>query len=116
MPHCAPPHSRNAFCNGCNSASHARPSTVSIHEPSAWSTGTMQLFTSSPSKRTEHEPHSPSPQPSLVPVRRKSSRSTSSRRFIGGTHTVCEAPFTRKSIEVQGALIQALAPPLEKAL
>ena len=32
-------------------------------------TGTRQLFTSSPSISTAHAPHSPSPQPSFVPVR-----------------------------------------------
>jgi hypothetical protein len=36
-------------------------------------------------ERTEQEPHSPSPQPSFVPVRWRSSRRTSRRRFMGGT-------------------------------
>src|SRR5580658_1985575 len=62
--------------------------------PSACNTGTRQLFTSSPFMRTEQEPHSPSPQPSLVPVKCRSSRSTSSRRFIGGALTVRDSPLT----------------------
>ena len=45
------------------------PSIVVIAAPSACSTGVRQLFTSSPFTSTEHAPHSPSPQPSLVPVR-----------------------------------------------
>ena len=54
----------------------------------AWRMGTRQELTSSPFMRTEQEPHSPSPQPSLAPVRWRSSRRTSSRRFMGGASTV----------------------------
>src|SRR5271156_6717239 len=62
--------------------------------PSACSTGTRQLFTSSPFISTEQEPHSPSPHPSLVPVRPIFVRSTSSRRSMGYTDTVWTFPFT----------------------
>src|ERR1700727_2975582 len=67
---------------------------VAIVAPSACSTGTRQLFTSSPFISTEQEPHSPSPHPSLVPVRPIFVRSTSSRRSIGYTDTVWASPFT----------------------
>ena len=52
-----------------------QPSTVRISEPSTWQTGTRQLSTTMPSRMTVQAPHSPSPQPSLVPVRPRSSRS-----------------------------------------
>src|SRR5262249_53415166 len=40
-------------------------------------------LTGAPSTSTVQAPHSPSPQPSLVPVSPQSSRNTSSSRFIG---------------------------------
>src|SRR3984893_16072990 len=67
---------------------------VAIVAPSACSTGTRQLFTSSPFISTEQEPHSPSPHPSLVPVRPIFVRRTSSRRSMGYTDTVWVSPFT----------------------
>src|SRR5438105_925419 len=64
--------------------------------PCTWSEGTRQELTSSPSNRTEQEPHSPSPQPSLVPVRYRCSRSRSSRRVMGGASTVIWLPLRVK--------------------
>src|SRR5258707_212262 len=55
--------------------------------PVACPMGTRQLFTSIPSKRTEHEPHSPSPHPSFVPVNPKSFRSTSNNLSMGCAST-----------------------------
>ena len=64
----------------------ASPSTVSMAAPSACKMGTRQLKDQlTVHAQKEQEPHSPSPHPSLVPVSLRSSRSTSSRRFIGGT-------------------------------
>src|ERR1035438_2681823 len=80
--------------------------------PSACNTGTRQLFTNSPFMRTEQEPHSPSPQPSLVPVRCRSSRSTSSRRFIGGAWTSQPLPLMVKWMVGQDVLIGLPAPRL----
>src|SRR5215475_5618582 len=54
----------------------------------------MQLSTSNPSMITAQAPHSPSPHPSLVPVRLRSSRNTSSRRFIGAADNVWFLPLT----------------------
>src|SRR5437868_15451403 len=70
------------------------PSIVVTVLPSTWQVGTRQLFTTSPSTSTEQAPPSPSPQPSLVPVRRSSSRSVSRSRLIGGTSTRRFFPFT----------------------
>src|SRR5579862_7155029 len=96
MPHWAPPYSRNASCTVVNRASLENPSIVVTFDPCAWSTGTRQLFTSVPSIITEHAPHSPSPQPSFVPVNPSSCRSTSSNLSIGYARTVFKSPFTVK--------------------
>src|ERR1700688_4829850 len=79
--------------------------------PSACSTGTRQLFTSSPFISTEQEPHSPSPHPSLVPVRPILVRRTSSRRSIGYTDTVWALPFTVR--ETSHLLIGSPPPPTQ---
>src|ERR1700674_481831 len=55
-----------------------------------------QLFTNSPFIKTEQEPHSPSPQPSFVPVNPSSPRRTSNSLSIGKTRTVSGLPFTVK--------------------
>src|SRR2546422_4838457 len=53
-----------------------------------------QLFASSPSMMTEHAPHSPSPHPSLIPVRWRSSRNASRSRAIGYVSTSRFSPLT----------------------
>ena len=63
----------------------ARPSMVVRVALLAWRAGIRQELASSPLKRMAQAPHSPSPQPSFVPVRWRSSRRTSRRRFMGGT-------------------------------
>ena len=60
---------------------------VVTERPRTCPNGTRQALTAWPSSRTVHAPHSPSPHPSLVPVRPQSSRSTSSSRFIGCART-----------------------------
>src|SRR4030088_1350104 len=53
-----------------------------------------QLFTNSPFIKTEQEPHSPSPQPSFVPVNPRPPRRTSTSLAMGWTRTVSGLPFT----------------------
>src|SRR5438034_567617 len=60
---------------------------VTMLVPSACATGTRQLFTSMPSNKTEHEPHSPSPHPSFVPVNPRLFRSTSNNLSMGWAST-----------------------------
>src|SRR5438105_8657868 len=73
-----------------------------------------QLFTNDPSSKTEQEPHSPSPQPSLVPVNPSSCRNTSSRRSIAYALTVANCPLTVKAIShfasCEDSLIAVLEP------
>ena len=94
IPHWTPPVARKAAWIGSSCPSDASPSTVRISLPSTWQTGTRQLSTTSPSTRTEHAPHSPSPQPSFDPVRPRSRRRTSSRRRPPGTATSTARPLT----------------------
>src|SRR3954465_6890732 len=92
MPHCAPPCSTKARCNGCRPAS---PSIVVTRVPPTCITGTRHEFTGTPSTSTVQAPHSPSPQPSFVPGNAQSSRKTSSNRFIG-----CARTRTRRAFNV----------------
>src|SRR6266849_846678 len=106
IPHCALPQAMNASWTACNRSPSATPSMVRIVVPSACSAGMRQLFTSSPFNSIEHAPHSPSPQPSFVPVSFNSSRNTSSSRAIGWASNCTAQPFTvhlmRVSREVSG--------------
>ena len=74
------------------------PSMVVMLLPAAWMAGTRQEVTSRPSMMTEQAPHSPSPQPSLVPVRRRSFRMMSISRVIGSTSAERSSPFTVSSM------------------
>ncbi len=60
------------------------PRSSSRFRPRTWASGTRHALTGSPSRRTVHAPHSPSPHPSFVPARPQSSRRTSRSRFRGG--------------------------------
>src|SRR5438105_14248626 len=66
--------------------------------PFACAIGMRQLFTSISSKRTEHEPHSPSPQPSLAPVNPRSFRSPSSNLSMGWASAFLASPLTINEI------------------
>ena len=78
-PHCSAACSRNFCCTGCSLSPSAMPSTVVIFLPSASTPSIRHEHTSLPSRMTLQAPQSPEPQPSLLPVRPSSSRSTSSR-------------------------------------
>src|SRR5258706_12913948 len=67
---------------------------VSTFLPAILATGSRQDFTSTPSTNTEQVPHSPAPQPSLVPVMCRSSRRKSSTRCDGLACLVTLRPFT----------------------
>ena len=66
--------------------------------PAAWASGTMQLQTWAPSSNTVQAPQSPALQPTLVPVRPRSSRSASARRVIGGAATKTGRPLTSNAM------------------
>src|SRR5262245_53188199 len=70
------------------------PSTVTIDLPTASPTSTRHEFTGTPSRRTEHEAHSPSLHPFLVPVSPRSSRSVSRSVWCGSVLTSRTLPLT----------------------
>ena len=57
-------------------------------------TGSWQERMGAPSSKTVQAPHWPSPQPYLVPVRLRSSRSTLRRVRSPSASTVASAPLT----------------------
>src|SRR5258708_6843605 len=61
-------------------------------------TGMTQDLVASPSISTVQAPHSPSPQPYLLPVRLKSLRSTLKRLAVESTFTVNFFPFTFRAV------------------
>ena len=84
MPHCAPPCVDERLLQRVQLASPAPGLRSSARRRRrACAAGTRHELTGTPSISTVHAPHSPSPQPSFVPVSAQSSRSTSSSRFIG---------------------------------
>src|SRR4051812_6596961 len=92
-----------ACCTSCSCCSlTAMPSIVLIEQPSSCAIGTRQLFTIWPSINTVQAPHSPSPQPSLVPVSSSCWRSTSSKRSMGWASTVRCRSLIEKLIFVRG--------------
>ena len=95
IPHWAPPASRKAACRPSRwSSSGASPSTVEMDAPSTWQSGTRHESTGAPSSRTVQAPHSPSPQPSFVPVSARSSRRTSRSRRMPGTSSSTASALT----------------------
>ena len=84
MPHWAAPWARKDFCRPPSVPSApARPSTVSTVRPPTWPIATRQAQTCRPSSRTVQAPQSPASQPTLVPVRPRSSRSAAASRVTG---------------------------------
>ena len=113
------PRSPPSPCRGCNSrtgwrrscgtpsaARRARPSARAprpsrCSAPCALATGIRHDFISTPSTNTEQVPHSPAPQPSLVPVRLRSSRRKSSSRWCGLALRATLRPLTVASMRGQ---------------
>src|SRR5260370_38559360 len=70
---------------------------VSPFLPAILATGSRHDFTKTPSTKTEQVPHSPAPQPSLVPVILRSSRRKSSTRWDELARLAPRRPFTDAS-------------------
>src|SRR5660398_274518 len=96
-PHCTAPYSAKAFCRGCSVPSAASsPSMVTTSAPSTSTAGKTQEFTATPSTRTVQAPQSPPPQPSLDPMRSRSSLRMRRRLQPVRTATLTGSPFTKK--------------------
>ena len=85
--------SRNFCCTGCSLSPLAMPSIVVIDVPSASTPSTRQEHTRRPSMITVQAPQSPDAQPSLLPVRPTTSRSTSSRVCCGSHRNSADSPL-----------------------
>src|SRR2546421_114764 len=68
-----------------------------MRRPSHSTASTRQESCGAPSISTAQAPHSPSSQPCLVPVRRRSSRSTSSSVLYGAKDASSASPFTPRT-------------------
>src|SRR5450759_2596439 len=86
----------NACCTGCSVEPLATPSIVVTSVPSAWAGSTRQLSLGTSSISTMHAPHSPASHPCLVPVSRRSSRSTSISVAYGLTSSSRSWPLTER--------------------
>src|SRR3712207_2870960 len=83
-----------ACCSGWSASPRASPSIVAIALPSIRTANARQAFTRLPSTCTVHAPHWPRPQPFLVPLRCRCSRSASSRVVRGSRVSACAWPLT----------------------
>src|SRR5215472_6333552 len=92
-PHCNAACSKNFCCTGCSFSPSAMPSTVVILRPSASAPSIRHEHTMLPSQMTVQAPQSPELQPSLLPVRFSSSRSTSSKVCCGSQRNSTGSPL-----------------------
>src|SRR5574340_548945 len=97
-PHCTAPASTKAFSMRWPMGSSARPSMVVMLRPSQSTANSRQEFIDEPSTMMVHAPHSPSPQPYLVPVRPTTLRIMSSVLMSTGTRTRVGTPLSVKLI------------------
>ncbi|OFZ72101.1 MAG: hypothetical protein A2W04_10705 [Betaproteobacteria bacterium RBG_16_64_9] len=83
----------NDSCTGWGPCSVAMPSSVTMLAPSRSTASIRQEFTIRPFITTAHEPHSPTPQPSLVVVYLSRSLRISMRVVRGSTAKVWRLPL-----------------------
>src|SRR5919197_4962968 len=72
--------------------------------PSAIMTGMMQVPIAAPSTCMVQAPHMPMPQPNLLPVRFKCSRTTHSSGTSSGPSNSASIPFTKNFTDISGNL------------
>jgi len=98
MPHCVPPSLKKCSCKGARWRFPPTPSIVMIWSPALNCPKSIRHeFTTSPLRMMEHAPHSPSPHPSFVPVRRRFSRRTSSNRTVAAAFTLRRLPLMMRA-------------------
>src|SRR5262245_33799542 len=98
QPHCSASASRNACCIGWSLPSATSPSMVTIFLPAAAPALVRHERVATPSSRTVHAAHCPSPQPYLVPVRSRSSRRTLSSERSTSASTRRLTPLMSSSV------------------
>src|SRR5262249_49768000 len=101
-PHCSPCSSLKPSCSGCSSLAVARPSTVEISCPSAWTASIVHDFTAVPSTRTVHAPQLVVSQPMCVPVSPSPRRMRWDSSSLGSTSAIFRAPLIENLIRRTG--------------
>src|SRR5262245_25314800 len=97
-PHCGTCSASQAFCSGCEESGDS-PSIVVTDLPAISDSWVWQENARLPSMCTMQAPHSPVPQPNLVPVSLRPSRSTHNSGVAGGASVDAALPFTVKLID-----------------
>ena len=82
-----------------SSSSSARPSTVSIFAPSAWTASSMQLFTATPSRWIVQAPQLPVSQPMCVPGQLEVVADEVDEQPAGSTSRSYSSPLTSTEID-----------------
>src|SRR6266700_103677 len=98
-PHCGTSSSIQASWTGCVPSADS-PSMVVTALPATADAGMLHERVAWPSIRTVQAPHWAMPQPYLVPVSFKESRSTHSNGVSGSTSAVCAIPLTIREIDI----------------
>src|SRR5258705_10537040 len=98
-PHCGTRSAIHAFCTGWLESAE-RPSIVVMDLPAISDTWVWQENARLPSMCTMHAPHSPAPQPNLVPVSLSSSLMIHKRGVVGGAADEASFPFIVKSVDM----------------
>src|SRR5215472_2517747 len=101
-PHCSPCSSLKPSCSGCSSLAVARPSTVEISCPSAWTASIVHDFTAFPSTRTVHAPQLVVSQPMCVPVSPSPRRMRWDSSSLGSTSAILRSPLIVNRIRRTG--------------
>src|SRR5690348_10814402 len=105
-PHCTAPCATNASRRRSPSGVTATPSIVVRSRPSQSTANIRHALTDAPSTRIVQEPHSPSPQPYLVPVNPSTSRISASAVMSSGTLARRGAPLMVKAISRSGDIVE----------
>src|ERR1700739_1835291 len=92
-PHCGTLSASHAFCTGCEESGES-PSIVVTSLPATFDTCVWHENARLPLTCTTQAPHSPAPQPNLVPVSLSSSRITHNSGVTAGASTLTAEPFT----------------------
>src|SRR5690606_34866852 len=105
-PHCTAPCATKASRSASARGSAASPSMVATWRPSQSTANIRQAFTDTPSTTIVHAPHSPSPQPYLVPVRPSTSRIIVSALMSTGTVARVLTPFRVNSMSCLSGMVE----------
>src|SRR6266496_4250959 len=105
-PHCTAPWETKASRSFSPIGVDATASTVVSTRPSQSTANIRQALTETPSTKIVHAPHSPSPQPYLVPINPSPSRIIARALIVTGTAIRFGAPLIMKRISCCSDIVQ----------